>query len=141
MKYILLIMTILQIKVFWNSFKGLFTTTKSDHKKVDEIVLQINSMPGDKNTMDGVTIIIAFFYAVFLTIYYILTGVYLSGIVFVSLSCLLTIKAWRNLGRTIKWLGNKEDKSSFNNTIFTRLYSVAYLSYIGYFIYFLIITW
>ena len=142
MKYILLIMTVLQIKTFWNSFKTIFTTTKGDCKRVDEVMSKVNAIDTmDSNTTGGLMIIIAFLYAIFLTIYYILTGVYLGGIGFAILSCIFIMRSWRNVGKTIKWIANQEDKSIFNKTILTRLYSAAYLTYIGYFAYILIITW
>ena len=139
-KYVLLIMTVLQIKTFWNSFKAIFTTTKGDYKRVDEIMSQVNSTV-DTNTVGGLMIIIAFLYAILLTIYYILTGVYLGGVGFAILSCMFIMRSWRNVGKTIKWIANQEDKSIFNKTILTRLYSATYLAYIGYFVYFLITTW
>ena len=135
-------MTVLQIKTFWNNFKLIFTTTKSDYSKVDEIVSKIDSIDSmDTDTTKGIMIITAFFYAIFLTTYYILTGIYLGGIGFFILSCIFIARSWKNVGRTIKWLTNTRDKSLFDKTILTRLYLVVYLTYMGYFEYVLITTW
>lgn len=140
MKYILLIMTILQIKTFWNSFKNIFKSNKSIINETNNSLHKIESMVDNKDIVIGCMGIVSIGLSLFLTIYYILTGIYVGNLIFAILSCVFIINTWRHMWKALKYTVNR-DVSMIRKTFLSRIYSVIYLSYIGYFIYFLVTTW
>lgn len=140
MKYLLLIMTILQIKTFWNSFKNVFKSNKTMHNEVDGALQRAEAIVGDKDIMLGLMTIFMVASGVFLTVYYIIAGIYVGSIIFAILSSIYIINSWRNIGRALRYIDNR-DVNTIKKTLFSRIYSIVYLSYIGYFIYYLVTTW
>lgn len=139
MKHVLLIMTILQIKNMWSEFRGIFSTTEQDIKRINKIMDGVAIK--DEDVFNLTMVISTLIYTIYLSIYYILLGVYLDGILFVALSCLFLIQSWKTFSKITKWINNKEDKNVFKKTLFSRISNATYLAYIGYFVYILITTW
>lgn len=140
MKYLLLIMTILQIKTFWSSFKNIFKSNKAMINEVDAALQAAEDVVDDKDIMLGLMTIFMVASGIFLTVYYILAGIYVGSIIFAILSSIYTINSWRHIGKALRYI-DKLDVNIIKKTLFDRIYSAIYLSYIGYLIYYLITTW
>lgn len=140
MKYTLLIMTMLQIKSIWREFKGLFRTTKQDIIEVNSMMIEIEDKFGDKDTVNGLMVIMGILMGLFLSLYYLFAGIKIGSIIFFIISTILIIKTWKDIGKMIKWL-NSRDEKLIKRKITDRIWTVMHLSYIGYLIYYLIINW
>lgn len=140
MKYTLLIMTMLQIKSIWREFKGLFRTTKQDIIEISSIMEETEKKLGDKDTVNGLMVIMGVLMGLFLSLYYLFAGIKIGSIIFFIISTILIIKTWKDVGKMIKWLDNRDEKL-IKRKITDRIWTVMHLSYIGYLIYYLIINW
>lgn len=127
MKVMLILMTILQIKLFLGNFTGLF---KSDKIKV----LELND-----SMSEALVISLTFIYTLFLTLYYILAGIYVNQIVFTILSCLFVIQSWKSMWTATNWVIEKDD-NILKTTFISKMGSIVNLIYIGYLIYYLIVS-
>lgn len=141
MKYVLLIMTVLQIKSMWTKFIKIFSTKKYDMRKIDSIVQDLEDTHEDDYTVEATLLIATFIGTLFLSMYYIMAGVFIGDFHFLIASVLFVVISWQNFAKIGTWIDNREDESIFDKTILTRLTSVMYLWYIGKVVYFLIITW
>lgn len=140
MKYILLIMTMIQIKTFWGSFKGIFQSSKGDVEKLNSSMGEFEEVCKNKEVANVFMMIFSVLYGLFLTLYYILAGIKVGSLIYAIMSCLMVLVSWKNVGKTIQWLDSRSDelvKRRFKD----RIWSVFYLSYIGYLIYFLVVNW
>ena len=140
MKYTLLIMTMLQIKSIWREFKGLFRTTKQDIIEVNSMMIEIEDKFGDKDTVNGLMVIMGILMGLFLSLYYLFAGIKIGSIIFFIISTILIIKTWKDIGKMIKWLDNRDEKL-IKRKITNRIWTIIRLSYVGYLVYYLIINW
>ena len=97
MKVILVLMTILQIRLFWGSFTGLFKPHKIKMLELNDSMSVAKEKAENINisndAIDGLVIGLMVVHTLFLTIYYILAGIYVNQIVFTILSCLFVIQS------------------------------------------------
>lgn len=140
MKYILLIMTILQVKTIWREFKGLFRTTKQDIIEVNSMMVKIEDRFGDQDIVNGLMVIMGVLMGLFLSLYYLFAGIKIGSIIFFIISTILIIKTWKDVGKMIKWLDNRDEKL-IKRKITDRIWTIIRLSYVGYLVYYLIINW
>ena len=140
MKYTLLIMTMLQIKSIWREFKGLFRTTKQDIIEVNSMMIEIEDKFGDKDTVNGLMVIMGILMGLFLSLYYLFAGIKIGSIIFFIISTVSIIKTWKDIGKMIKWLDNRDEKL-IKRKITNRIWTIIRLSYVGYLVYYLIINW
>lgn len=140
MKYALLIMTILQIKSIWREFKGLFRTTKQDIIEISSIMAETEDKLGDKDTVNGLMVIMGVLIGLFLSLYYLFAGIKIGSIIFFIISTILIIKTWKDIGKMIKWLDSRDEKL-IKRKITDRIWTIIRLSYVGYLVYCLIINW
>lgn len=141
MKVILILMTILQIGSFWRMFVGLFKSHKVKMLELKNSMAEAKekaaNVLGD-DAIDGLAIMSMFIYALFLTLYYILAGIYVNQVIFVILSCLFIIQSWKSMWIATNWFIDKDD-SIFKTTFMDSVFSVVNLIYIGYLVYYLVI--
>ena len=140
MKYILLIMTILQVKTIWREFKGLFRTAKQDIIEVNSMMIEIEDKFDDKDIVNGLMVIMGILMGLFLSLYYLFAGIKIGSIIFFIISTILIIKTWKDVGKMIKWLDNRDEKL-IKRKITHRIWTIIRLSYVGYLVYYLIINW
>lgn len=140
MKYLLLLMTIVQAKVFWNSFKTIFTTSEQDEDKINSA--RVDLVQGnDIKLINSVLVIVILAAILFTASYYSMIAVYVESLplAFVSFSLMvLNIKRLWNISECFAEL---DKHITVRKNIFQRLITAANLLYVMYFIYILIITW
>lgn len=141
MKIILLIMLVLMIKMILNVVVGLF---KNNDKKKTDLKSQweklLNQSAEYKDLENSITCILFLIIGIYLTIFYLLAAFYVKQFIFVVLSVLLLLSHWKDIGKAIKWIATQNDdllKENWKN----KIGKIVWLGYIGYLIYYLIITW
>lgn len=140
MKYVLLIMTIIQIRSFLRIFKNIFTTSKNDIDEVNESMKNLEDKLGDREIANFFMIIFSILYGLFLSLYYIFAATNIGSLIFTIISGIMILSALRDVGKIIRWIDSRDGdlvKRKFKD----RVWSVFYLSYIGYLVYFLAVNW
>lgn len=135
-------MTILQIGSFWRMFVGLFKSHKVKMLELKNSIAEAKEKAANvlsDDAIDGLVIALMFIYALFLTSYYILAGIYVNQIIFTILSCLFIIQSWKSMWTATNWIIDKDD-SILKTTFMGRMFSVVNLIYTGYLVYYLIIS-
>lgn len=144
MKYIILIMTITQLKSFWTRFKTIFSTKEQDEnelklsmEKIDESYQSVFESGIDFNS---IIVLILALYGLYISLYYALIGLYVGSSLYAILSCVFIIETWQNINGAMRFFTTR-DYSVLRKTLWGRIIAVTSLLYVGYLVYYLIINW
>lgn len=137
MKIILLVMLVLMIKTIFNTIVELFN---NNDKEIKDVKLQWQKLLDKHAEYKNLAYILILIKRFYLTIFYLLAVFYVKQFIFIIVSVLLVRSSWKDAGKAIQWVDTQNDDLLEENWK-NKVGKIVWLGYIGYLIYYLIITW